>query len=821
MFRNYLVTALRNLERNRLYAAISILGLAVAFTAAILIAQFVRNEFSYDHWIPGYQQVYKVTDRLLAPGRAPWIGDEAPAGVADRLRAQLPGTFAVARLQEDSHAPLRRRPGDAEAPERSFAWADPNIFKVFPLPVLTGDLQTALQQPDTIVITQRMARKYFGRDLPIGDTLQVQAIGQLPPGEPEPPQENMPWHAMRVTAVLKDLPQDTNLTTEIFASGRSAYSGVVRLDRSDPGYFTNFTFVRLYPEATATDLQRALDAAAAPTAKVYAAYGVKFSLHPEPLDDVHLTTLDDSDDVVQPVGSRSNAYGMSAVGALIVLVAAINFVTLLTARAARRAMEVGVRKATGAGRADLMVQFIGEALIQVAVSALIAMALAELLIGPFGAFIQRGLTMDYLHDSTLLPGIMGAALAVGLLAAVYPAMVLSSFRPAAVLKGGSVQVAGSALARQALVVVQFAVLVGLIATTATLYRQTEFALIRGLGGGDDSGKIVQVTRGCKTRAFPDEVRRLKGVGDVACSSPNAINTAKGYIKVLVDGRLESFNEAPLDFGLLELYGLRPLAGRVFSRDHGADGSFFDPTGVGPTTVVLNETAARRLGFADPRAAVGRILTYPKRRPSEIIGVMPDMPPSVRNATEPTLYYIYPKVSKVLSIKLTGQDIPGTLQAIDSAWKRTGHSLPIEETFLSQYRLSLYLDLVIQSTTIAICAGLAVLIACLGLFALSAYTTERRTKEIGVRKAMGANTRQVVLLLLWQFTIPVLAATAIAIPTGFLAMDWWLRGFAYHVSLSAWTFVLAAVAAVGIAWLTVSYQSFMVARAKPVSALRYE
>jgi putative ABC transport system permease protein len=829
MLGNYLVTALRNLERNRLYAAISILGLAVAFAAAILIAQFVRGEFSYDRWIPGYQQVYKVAEVILEPGQAPMTTDLATAGVAGRLKAQFGGATAIARLQEDFPS-IRRASGEAPVAGDNLAWADPDFFKVFPLPVLAGDLATALEQPDTVVITQSVARKYFGRDLPIGDTLQVQSLGWRPPGSPPVAAENMPWHAMRVTAVLKDLPPNTNLTTDIFASGRSAYSGMSFLDRGPPGYINNFTFVRLSPKATASDLQRALDVAGRPDLQAYQAFGGQMLFHAVPLAELHLTAPSNTAEVVKPVGSRANAYAIAAVGALIVLVAAINFVTLLTARAARRAKEVGVRKATGAGRADLMVQFIGEALIQVILSALIAVALAELLIGPFSAFTQRGLTLDYLHDPALLAGMAGAALVVGLLAALYPALVLSSFRPAGVLKGGPLQTAGSAMARQALVVVQFAVLIGLIVTTATLYRQTQFALARGFGGGADSGKIIRVLGGC-TNGFQDEVRKLAGVSAAACSSLNALNTpnAKNGTNVgLGGGRQETFDIAPVDFGFLELYGLKPLAGRVFSRDHGEDGVFADPNATSQPTVVLNEAAARRLGVSDPRAAVGRSLTWTNygapghpMKPSQIVGVVPDMPLSVRSATDPIMYYVIPNRLGVLSIKLTGQDIPGTARAIDQTWKRTGHSAPIKETFMSQFRISLYLDLIIQGATIGMCAALAVLIACLGLFGLSAFTTERRTKEIGVRKAMGADTGQVVFLLLWQFTVPVLIATAVAIPVSFLAMDWWLHGFAYHVDLSVWTFVLAAVAAILIAWGTVAYQSFVVARAKPVSALRYE
>ena len=488
-----------------------------------------------------------------------------------------------------------------------------------------------------------------------------------------------------------------------------------------------------------------------------------------------------------------------------------------------------MRKATGAGRADLMVQFVGEALIQVALSVLIAMGLAELLIRPFGAFTQRGLELDFIHDPALLAGVLGAALVVGLLAAVYPALVLSSFRPAAALKGAAVQAAGSAVARQALVVVQFAVLVGLIVTTATLYRQTQFALARGFGGGADSEKILRVQGGC-AGAFAGEVRKLPGVAAAACSSLNALNTpsAKNGSSVQIGGRQETFDIAPVDFGFLELYGVQPMAGRLFSRDHGEDGVLADPKSTIQPTVVLNEAAARRLGYADPKAAVGHAMVWsnagpdnPAFKPSQIIGVVRDMPLTVRAATDPFIYFVQPNRSGILSIKLTGEDMPATVRAIDRAWKKTGHAAPIQEVFVSQFRISLYLDLIIQSATIGLCAGLAVLIACLGLFALSAFITERRTKEIGVRKAMGADTRQVVLLLLWQFTLPVVAAAAVALPLGFFGLSWWLQGFAYHVALSAWSFVLAAAAAVVIAWLTVSWQSYAVARAKPAGALRYE
>ena len=249
------------------------------------------------------------------------------------------------------------------------------------------------------------------------------------------------------------------------------------------------------------------------------------------------------------------------------------------------------------------------------------------------------------------------------------------------------------------------------------------------------------------------------------------------------------------------------------------------------TVIINETGARNLGYSDPRAAIGKHMMWSRgpskpgapavAAPSEIVGVVPDVPVTVRVATDPTFYFVMPKRLNAVLIRMTGQDMPATIQAIHATWRRTGNTAPILETFLGQFRLTLYLDLIIQGATIAICALLAVLIACLGLFALSAYTTERRTKEIGIRKAMGASTREVVLLLLWQFSIPVLWSAAIAVPLGFLAMNAWLHQFAYRVDLSVWTFVLAPVVAVAIALLTVSYQSYIVAKAKPAGALQYE
>jgi putative ABC transport system permease protein len=823
MFGNYLITALRNLERNRLYAAITIFGLAAAFAVAILIGQFVRNELTYDHWLPGYQRVYELTSTIAFPGQPPNTGSMAQTPVAAQVRTAFPGAEAVARLMP-TFPTLRRTAADAGVQEPTVAWADPDIFKVFPLTALAGNLDTALQAPDTAVITRAMARKYFGKDLPIGETLQVQVpVQTLPfnlPNAPAPAAQ--PWRTVRIAAVVKDLPSNTNLGSEIFVSGRSAFSALAIQDSVPSSNFrmSAQTFVRLRPQATAAELERVLAVVSRP--KVMDVFPL--ALHAVPLSEVHLTPLGAPGPGGKPSGSRSVAYGLAGVGALIVLVAAINFVTLLTARAARRGVEVGVRKAVGASRGDLMVQFIGETLIQVAFAAVIAGALAEILFKPVGALIQRDLALDFVHDPVLLAGVAGAALVIGLLASIYPALVLSSFRPQAVLKG-EVRASGSPLARAALVVVQFAILVGLIVTTTTVYRQTQYALTRSLGDAD-TRLMLSVNTPCT--AFPQEVRKLPGVAGAACSSIASLNTPGGPVMAFVfkkpGGGGEEFETDGVDFGFFELYGVHPLAGRLFSRRFGQDAEGTTPKKDAGSPVVINEAAMHALGYANPKAAIGKPVRFGLAQgalPDTIIGVVPDAPKTVRAPVSPTIYHVWPDQLNTVSIRLSGQDIPATKAAIAAVWKRVHGDQRLVVQSPYQSRQTAYLDLIIQSLTVGVGAGLAVLIACLGLFALSAYTTEVRTKEIGVRKVMGADTWQVVVLLLWQFTLPVLVATAIAIPIGFLVMRWWLSGFVYHAPLTAWTFVLAAVGAVVIAWLTVSWQSFAVARARPAGALRYE
>lgn len=819
MFRNYLATALRNLGRNKLYGAITIAGLALGFAAAILITLFVRDELTFDRFIPGHEDVYVVALTVKTPSTAPIESLTSEIWTAPLLKAEFGEIDSAARLVKAFFPPLVRN-GQIQTGEQNFYWADPDFFRVLPMPVLAGDLRTALAAPDGLVVTQAMARKYFGNDAPIGRTLLVEG------------------HPMRVTVVLRNPPGNSHLNGDFYASSLAAFSTTKRLEAMNGvGSFSHntLTYLRLKPstspEHVRSGLQGFVDRRMPIQPAILQDIGAATRTpHLVGLGDLHLYPSDQG--APKPPGNPQAIAGIALVGLLIVAIAAINFVTLMTARAGRRAVEVGVRKAAGASQRDLVIQFVGEALIYVVLSMLLAVALAELLLPAFNALLQRRISFSYVTDPMLAGGLLGVAVVVSLLAGSYPAFVLSAFKPASVLKGGPVKVSGSNMIRQALVLTQFAILIALIVVTLTIVRQTKFALNEGMRV-DKEQVLVAFGDPC-TDNFRDQVRALPGVRRAACSSGQVLGFATSIDAITVGRREANLDSAPIDFDFLELYGLKPVAGRFFDQGRPQDAFHDDATAT--SSVVINETAARKLGFTSASAAIGKTAYWHgapalERRDTEpahsaeIIGVTPDFSfDNVKGAIRPTIYYVGPKVSllsSALHVKLDGRNTPEVMAGIDRTWRRMGDGKPLIKAFVDQFMLLRYLDTLIQGAVIAIAAILAVFIASLGLFALSVFTSEQRTKEIGIRKAMGASTGSITRLLVYQFTKPVLLANFIAWPIAWLAMNRWLNGFAYHVDLAPWTFLAAATAATLIAWATVFGQSWLVARSKPVTALRYE
>lgn len=819
MLRNYLSAALRNLGRNRLYAGVTIAGLAIGFAAALLIGLFVRDEFSYDRFVPGHERTYLVAQTIVMGASTPILSNVTPMMMARPLESDFPQVDAVARLSPSYFPPTVRR-GEITAGEQNLFWGDPDLFRVLPLRAIAGDLVHALDTPDSVVLTRAIARKYFGRDTPVGEVILI---------------DHQP---MRVTAVLEDLPSNSHLSAEIIASSRSPLSPISQYEAiNGPVSNTLATYVRLKPGADPAAVSAGLPAfldRRLPLGVLKDGAPIRRTLELVPLAGIHMHPA--TQGAFKPSANPATVAAIGVVGVMIVVVAAINFVTLMTARAARRGVEVGVRKAAGAHRRDLFLQFMGEAVIYVLLATILGLALAELSLPAFNAFLQRKISLDYFGDPALLACILAGVTLTALLAGAYPAVVLSAFRPITVLKGGPTEATGGGKLREGLVVIQFAVLIALVVSATTISRQTLYSIGEGMRLDTDQVMLV-FSRPCSEQ-LRDQLRALPGVRSAACASANALNLSEDRHTVVIDGRKVDLAVAPVDFDFFQVFGLRPVAGRFFERTRPADGDLSLEDANPP--VVINEAAARRLGFKSPTAAVGSTIlwpgvwdesqrrdtfTLPPLRPSRVIGVAPDFTlGSMREPIQPALYSIgrnLPPYSVALAAKLDAAQLPQTLSEVDRIWRRVGGGEPKLQVFVDQFTLRLYIDTMIQGATIALAALIALSIAGLGLFALSAYTTERRTKEIGIRKAMGAGSSDVLRLLLWRFSRPVLIANLIAWPLAWLVMRQWLQTFAYRVELAPWTFLAAGVGALVMAWAAVLAHALRVARAKPVNALRYE
>ena len=805
MFSHLTIAALRNLSANRLQSVIAIIGLAVGISTALLIALIIRNQLTFDHFIPGYERTYMAVSQYTQAGRPSTYNDHARPTAAALLKLNAPEVENTTRLllpaqslTGNTLATLKQ--GQVTADEFVY-WTDPNAFEVLPLAVFKGDLAKALLQSDGIVLPRTIARKYFGRDDVLGQVILVNT------------------HPMTVRAVIEDLPVNgTSLESGIFASNLASFSPPVATA-------DGVTFVRLKPGASVSALERRLPQL---INDPFSAPETSYAMLLVPLDQIPLL------EVFHP-SAKAKLAVLAIAGTLILLIAAINFVNLLTARAARRALEVGIRKVCGAARRMLVLQFLGESILTVFLASCLGIALSEWLMPAANAFLETGARLDYWQNPLMLGLILTGILALGLLAGAYPAFVLSSFRPSGVLKGALMHSRGADFIRNALVVMQFAVLIGLVVAAAVIYQQNLYATRDGLRGNIDQMLVVQ--GGCKP-ALRDQLRKLQGVSGVSCST--AFLDAPSRARMTFKGENVSMNREWLDPGWFALYGIKPLAGSLPPASSAGD---YDPNAA--PGIILNEAAARHFGFASPQAAIGQVMTAtvpvlaranqgtsqnskPVAPPPAVIPVIAVVPDFTFKslADQPILPTTYsPSPLNVgiaaISIKLKGQQISETLVSIDQLWGAANPDKPISRFFLDEHMQQLYISILHEAQLFAVCSAVAVFLACLGLFGLSISATERRTKEIGIRKAMGAASSDITRLLLWQFAKPVLCANLIAWPVAFYVMTDWLNGFAYHVALSPLVFVGAALLAVIVALLTVVTQSTFVARAVPATALRYE
>ena len=809
------------LKQTTVHTAINVAGLAIGLCAGLLIALIIRTELRYDRFLPDYERVYRVSQIGHPPGgRAPMPSDTIVARVAGWLKVEFGGSFeAIGRIATAQHS---LRHGNVEAYDR-IDWADPDLTRVLSFPTIAGEITTALDQPDGLVLDREMALKYFGRTNVVGETIEIDR-----------------QFTMRVAAVMENLPGASHMDTHILASGRSAYSALRPLDDAVPPSvaMSCHTYVKLRRGVDPESVRRLLPDAIRRNMQALfpgPARGNDIELLLMPVASVHLDSRLKGG--MKPPGSVPLLIALGSIGALIVLIAGINYVNLMTARGAQRAVEVGVRKSFGARRGDLILQFMIESVAAVAVVAVLAVALVLLLRSHVSALLQAEIPPTFWRDPQVWLVFAGAVVAIGVLAAAYPAFVLSSFRPGVVLRGAAVSASGSGLVRNVLTGCQLAVFIGLLIAAAFIERQGRFALGESLKFDTDQALVISTRFGKPCYAtLRDEIRKLPGVRAAACSlmAPFA-NTVSSFYGT-PNGNVVDLAQSHIDFDFFEVYGIRPIAGRVFARERGAaDAAPADPVAAGhEAPLVLNETAVRQLGFASNEAAVGqtlpgfaRLMTLQGRfgppLPAQILGVVPDFPMgSIRDAVRPSAYFVDPQLALRLHVKIAAKaDVPRTLEAIDQLWKKFGDARPIQRRFASENIEERYRTLTRQAKTFTAFSWVALLLACLGLFGLSAFATERRTREVGIRKALGAGRGDIVRYFLWLFTKPVLWSALVALPVSAYFVRRWLEGFAYRVDLDIYTFAGAVLLTWVIACVTVLAHVMRAARARPVEALRYE
>jgi len=832
LIHNYFVTAVRNLITHKLDSVINIIGLAVGLASAIFIVLFLRDELSYDRWIPNSSNLYRLEVTFHLVGRSPQPFATAPFPALTTMLDHIPEVRAVTHLLPE---PMTVTVGDKQFLE-TIAFVDPAFFQVIRLPLTAGNPATVLSQPESIVLSQRVASKYFGTSSPLGRIVSVTGSASLC-GQADTACI-AGGHPLVVTGVLTDLPSNTQLIADLVVPNTSQADDNPKAYREHQWSSTDgvYAYLNLAPNTAPETVLAKLRVLLERTVGPDQLGGVRITELEEfrltRFWDAHLTS--DNYGGMRPPGSRATVHGFAAIALLIMIVACFNFMNLATARSTLRAKEIALRKAVGATRWNLIIQFLGESVLMAFVSLTVSLTLIEILLPRYDAFLGRPITLNYLVDWPILTAITATAVVAGLLSGLWPALVLSSFRPADAMKTGPSTQSGSGVTRMALVAGQFSVSIGLGIAALVVFSQTAFA--RHIELGFDRDGIV-VLRGIKTLTAPAS----ESLSRALRSNPQIVNAALSNavpfdlfsvdnLPVQVQGKSQPITAHIINISpeFPSVYGMRLAAGRLLSHDHGEDVfkgyPFFHnpaaPDADDGRNVLINAETARHFGFT-AEEAVGKALSGGNGHVI-IAGVLADSKiDGLRQSESPAVFVDYPSRNTLLSIRIRGERIPETLAYIDKTWHSFTPGSVVQRYFLNDAFDSLFQSDEKQGVMFAIFVGIAISIACLGLFGVAAFTAARRTKEIGLRKVMGARTIDIVGLLLWQFTIPVLIANAIAWPIAYFYLHRWLENYAYRISLNPRYFLTAGLVALAIAWITIVAHALRAAGGSPIVALRYE
>jgi putative ABC transport system permease protein len=806
MYKSFVVVAWRNFLKNKGYSSINIFGLAIALTACMLILLYVRHELSFDRFNANADRIYRPNMEIKFGDNHIDVAMVGPT-FGSTARGEFAQIEAMTRLRWSDNIVVNV--GDSHIRQQNVAFADSTLFDVFSLSIIAGDPRKALTEPNTIVLTESVARKFFGSTDALGKTLSV--------GDNK---------TRKVTAVIRDIPSNSHFRFECFIPMLEDS----RATEDQWGGGQNYATYFLLKEGTSValleeELNKMTDRHLAPelkqlinkTVEEFKSQGDYFRVSLTALPDIHLHSNRVAE--LYGTGKVEYIYMFTAIAVFILLIAIINFMNLATARSAKRAREVGVRKVLGSLKTSLIQQFIMESVLTCVLAMVIALALTSLVLPQFNQITGKTFATSILYTPAMLGILAALVLVVGILSGSYPAFYLSAFQPVSVLKG----VGGTkrSIMRNTLVVFQFIASVTLIAGTIVIYMQMDYIRKRDLGFKRE--QILVISNGWqignRIESLKTSLRSLSGVEHMTVSGFLPVSHYRSNNTFFLSPTLDiagamSVQEWAVDDEYVTTMNMSIAEGRDFSRDMASDS----------TAIILNESAARFLGGKN---IIGKILYTPNDMSAKriaakhVIGIVKDFNFSTLRQQVAPLVLAYGNDQGSIAVKLKTADITTTMSNIEAKWKAIAPELPFEYSFMDDDFNKLYDGEQQVGSLFTIFASLSIVISCLGLFGLATFMAEQRTKEIGIRKVMGASVYGITRLLSRDFLRLVILAVALATPLAWYLISKWLEGFAYRISVSWWVFPVAGMVAVVIACLTVSYQSIRAAVANPAQSLRTE
>ncbi len=788
MFKNYFKIAIRNILRHKGYSFINIFGLAIGLACCLLILLWVQDELSFDKFHANADNLFRVEQEQNYSGRLYHV-NVTPYPCAPVWKDEIPEIVAAVRYAWSGGRPLRF--GDKVFFENDVQAVDPAFFTMFDYPLLQGDREVVMNDPYSIVIDEETAKKYFGDENPIGKTMLY---------------DNQ--YNLTVTGLLKQAPSNSTINPKILIH----FEMTKELGEYNESWGSNSirTFVQLQKNAIIEDVNRKItDIVTSHNEKSLTVYMVT------PFTNIHLYGFFGFDH--DPVGIKF-VYLFSIIAAFVLLIACINFMNLATARSANRAREIGMRKVVGAFRKNIILQFIGESILLSFIAVMISLIFVLLLLPAFNTIASKDIQGEALFQSQFLLGLLIITIITGLVSGSYPALFLSGFKPVKVLKGNLAS-GKSHLLRRILVIIQFSLSIILIIGTMVIYRQLNFMRSKDLGF--DQERVISISMRGEIKnsyeSLKQELVQLPEVLGVTASSHRPTNIGSNAGGIQWDGKDPDMDIVvgtnSIDYDYIETMKIPMLAGRSFSRNFP-----YDVSNDSINALIINETLAK---IIDKDPIINQNVRFMGVN-ATIVGVMKDFHfKSVQNIIEPLACFGYPNWFSTILIRLGQGDVTKNLSAVEKVWNRVLPNFPFEYHFLDEDFEWMYRTEAGMSQLVKYFSILAIIIACLGLFGLASFTAEQRMKEIGIRKVLGASVSRLVLLMTSQFTIWVLIANAIAFPLAYLIMHNYLKNYAYRINLGIGLFLIAGVATLAIALITVSFQAVKAAIMNPADILKYE